>query len=258
VSILLPISFVMARWSGEMRNGRQKKEEASQEKGKVFWKRRPSEIRGYQAALYINAENGDYLRVDYNIKDKRVRIYLEDAEEGGNPYYLVIQNGKVTAQRNATTGRAYAVSDKLMKRSKLLVSISNRQIQEIVKSSLGLEETARESDKKKEERRELLDRTRKRYFRPEGSESTDGAGERESASRRFFLDGVDLAAGILVCGLLFLYHHSFILLGISAALVGITFGLVDMFMRGRQPSLMKMLIFILSGLAIYIYGFYFF
>ena len=34
------------------------------------WKRRPSDIRGYERAMYTTLENGDYIRVDYNTGEK--------------------------------------------------------------------------------------------------------------------------------------------------------------------------------------------
>lgn len=244
-----------------MRKSPDRNKQVSKDQAKTVWKRRPSEIRGYQAALYLNAENGDYLRVDYNLKDKRVRIYLEDSEEGGNPYYLVVQNGKVTAQRNATTGRAYAVSDKLMSRSALLLTISNRQVFEMVNTGLGLEaveKLSREKQIKREERKEMLDQTRKRYFRPESASAGDDAEAGITTSRRFLIDLLDIVMGMLVCGGLFLYHHDYVVLGISAAVTGVVLGLMDMLFRGRQPSIVKMLLFVICGLGVYIYGFYFF
>ena len=51
------------------------------------WKKRPSEIRGYQRTYYITTEDGDYLRLDYSLKEKRVRLYMEIDSEGGNAYY---------------------------------------------------------------------------------------------------------------------------------------------------------------------------
>ena len=38
------------------------------------WKRRPSEIRGYERALYTTLDNGDYIRIDYNNGAQRARL----------------------------------------------------------------------------------------------------------------------------------------------------------------------------------------
>ena len=70
-----------------------------------YWKRRPSEIRGYQKAFYINGTDGSYVRVDYNLKDKKIRLYVEDASEGGIAYYSVISKGNIEVEKNLATGR---------------------------------------------------------------------------------------------------------------------------------------------------------
>ncbi len=224
---------------------------------RVSWQRRPSEIRGYLTALYMTTEEGDYLRVDYNLKDNRVRVYLEDTEEGGNPYYVVISGGKVTSQRNSTTGRPADVIRKLKMRSNILLTISNKDVLRIVRTSLGLEEAAAEPEKESE-RRERLDQTRKRYFKPENA--NDGTGDELGIrpARRILIDTIDIAAGGTLASALFLYYHSYIITGLAAALFGILIGLADMFIRGISPSFVKMLIFILAGLAFYVYGYYMF
>ena len=65
------------------------------------WKRRPSEIRGYNRVIYTTTERGDYLRVDYNLKDKKVRLYLEDAEEGGKLRSPSMERGSISSISNA-------------------------------------------------------------------------------------------------------------------------------------------------------------
>ncbi|MBP7584150.1 MAG: hypothetical protein KBA61_08970, partial [Spirochaetes bacterium] len=99
---------------------------------KYHWKRRPSEMRGYQRTLYLNDDNGDYVRVDYNTKDKKVRLYIEDSEEGGIPYYAVITDGKISVERNAQTGRPIDLSEKFRARAELFASIGNREVLKLI------------------------------------------------------------------------------------------------------------------------------
>jgi hypothetical protein len=224
---------------------------------KLSWQRRPSEIRGYQTAMYLTSDDGEYVRVDYALKDNKVRIYLEDSEEGGNPYYLVIINGKITTQRNSTTGRPADVVQKLKKRAGVLRTISNKDVLRAVKGALSLGEPAHAAEKD-DSRAERLEVTRKRYFR---DEDTGGEAGMEAASRpvqRLFIHALDIAAGGIISGGLFFYFHSYIIAGLTAAVFGILIGMVDLLIRGVNPSFIKMLIFILSGLALYIYGYYVF
>jgi hypothetical protein len=63
------------------------------------WKRRPSEIRGYERAMYTTLNNGDYIRIDYNVAEKRVRLYVEVSDENNASYYSIINSGKIVNER---------------------------------------------------------------------------------------------------------------------------------------------------------------
>ena len=57
---------------------------ANNENIQFTWKRRPSEIRGYERTMYTTLDNGDYIRVDYNTGEKIVRLYVEVLKEKGH------------------------------------------------------------------------------------------------------------------------------------------------------------------------------
>ena len=117
------------------------------------WKKRPSEIRGYQRTFYINSENGDYLRVDYNLKEKRVRLYMELEEEGGNAYYSVITDGKITAERSVSTGRNFGFTEKFRERSAIYSTIPNNQVLKLVNRNYGIQRgKVQEKEKPKSEK----------------------------------------------------------------------------------------------------------
>jgi hypothetical protein len=103
------------------------------------WKKRPSEIRGYQRTFYITSDEGDYLRVDYNLKEKRVRLYIEIDAEGGNAYYSVITNGKVTAERSISTGRSYGFSDKFRERADVFSTLPNNPVLKLINRNYGIQ-----------------------------------------------------------------------------------------------------------------------
>jgi hypothetical protein len=225
---------------------------------KASWKRRPSEIRGYQAALYTTTDGGDYLRVDYNLKDRKIRIYIEDAEEGGNPYYAVFTGGRISAQRNVTTGRAHQVVEKLKLRGDSLRTITNKEVRKIVTVALKLEDVpAAENAEQAESRKAVLARTRKRYFRTDEVLPGASSAGRTMTAGAFFRGLLDYVVGILLAVAVFLYFHSFIAAGVAAAFFGVFVGIVEMFLRGRDPSVIKMLFFVGAGAALYVYGYYF-
>ncbi|MDY6934226.1 MAG: hypothetical protein SVZ03_08395 [Spirochaetota bacterium] len=231
----------------------------------IFWKRRPSEISGYHRTLYVTTEDSDYIRVDYNMKEKRVRLYIEDSDEGGNPYYAVIANGKVVVERNATTGRVVKLYDKFSKRAKVFSTIPNGEVLKLINNNYGIagstnefynnewDITRREIERKKE-----LERTRRKYFRPEeASRYVNTISEVSKVERRLgLIDLLDFTIGIFLCVSLYMYNRNIIAVGMLSAVIGIIMGFVDIFYRKRLPFFMKMVFFVIFGIASYIYGYY--
>jgi hypothetical protein len=232
------------------------------------WKKRPSEIRGYQRAFYITSEEGDYLRVDYNLKEKRVRLYIEIDAEGGNAYYSVITNGKITAERSVSTGRSYGFSEKFRERSHVFSTLPNNAILKLINRNYGIQRAtaADEKEKEKEKRRPVTEKekrmqeTKRRYFK---REFYDIEGEGEAGQRKLFkniglIDFVDFLVGFLFSALVFLYfRYSYVALGVTAAFFGIIIGFVDIFFRERSPIFVKVLFFLVAGAISYIYGYFF-
>jgi hypothetical protein len=232
------------------------------EPGETGWKRRPSEIRGYQMAHFMNTEAGDYLRVDYNLKEKRIRLFIEDADEGGNPYFAVVSNGKVISQRNVTSGREADVISRLQKRAVLFNSLPPRDVRNIVKTALASEqkESARgDAPAKNDPHQELLDRTRRRYFKEEEGavehSGEPGARQRSAWGAR---ELIDVLVGLAVCAGIYFYNRDFVIIGIAAGVIGMGIGAIDIIIRRREPSIIKTLLFMLGGLSSYIYGYYYF
>lgn len=223
---------------------------------KVQWKRRPSEIRGYQRTLYLNADNGDYIRVDYNLKEKRVRLYIEDAEEGGISYYSVISSGKITAERNASSGRAYNLKEKFSQRAETFSTLSNRDVLKLINKNYGIGEETQGARKKEKERVKELERTRVRYFKAEEKNETETQQQGRTARKLRIIDLLDVFIGANICLGFYYFNNTIISVGIIAAFFGILLGIVDIFFRRREPIFTKIIFFILAGASLYIYGYY--
>jgi len=239
------------------------------ESNELYWKRRPSEIRGYQRTLYITTEKGDYIRVDYNLKEKRVRLYLEDGEEGGNPYYSVISDGKISIERNATTGRVFSLFEKFIKRSDIISAIPNKEILKLINNNYGIGAENKQkplfTGQKKVKHNDLrmsLEKTRLKYFISEGDANSiykikeAPVSIKQKRERYQPIDFLDLLIGIFLCITVFVYNNNYIILGVLSAFLGIIIGLVDIFYRVRQPFFSKMIFFIIIGIFSYIYGYY--
>lgn len=223
------------------------------------WKRRPSEIRGYQRTLYLTAENDDYVRVDYNLKEKKVRLYVEVSSEGGSPYYSVIKEGKITAERNVLTGRTRGFSGKFIEKAALFSTIPNREVLKLINGQYGIAAALNSrTNQESTDRTKRLKETRRRYFVGEKNpyeRSAPGAG---SASGGLgFKDLFDFLLGIVLSlGLFFFMGYSFLAMGVTASFYGIAVGIVDLFILERPTSILKVVFFVAAGAISYIYGYF--
>ncbi|OHD71531.1 MAG: hypothetical protein A2W19_16130 [Spirochaetes bacterium RBG_16_49_21] len=223
------------------------------------WKRRPSEIRGYQRAYYMTTEDGDYLRIDYNMREKRVRLYVEIESEGGNAYYAIITNGKITAEKSVSTGRSFSFADKFREQAHLFATIPNREVYRLINLNYGIKKGKAADEKQKSEKEKLIKETKRRYFK---KEFYDAEGDQEDDRGKLFrritlLDLIDFLIGIMISGSAFLYFkYNFLAMGVTAAFFGIIIGFVDMFFRDRSPMFTKVVFFTVGGAVSYIYGYF--
>ncbi len=223
----------------------------------LSWKKRPSEIRNYQRTLYTTADNNDYLRVDYNVKTKLVRLYVEVSEEGGSPFYSIIKDGKINIEKSVGTGRSSDFSEKFIERSDYFSTIPAKEVIKLINKNYGIGQPGRkigQSNKKN-----WLDETKRRYFKPEHQAGEYG---RERVGATFgvirLIDAVDVIIGLGITGSVFYFlNFDYTAAGVAASFFGITIGLVDILFRTRAPLILKMLIFIVGGFALYLYGYFY-
>ncbi len=222
-----------------------------------FWRRRPSEIRGYNRTLYLTTDDNEYLRVDFDLKEKKIRLYIEDKDEGGNPYYSVINNGKITVERNATSGRVSDLHDKFAKRADIFNTIPNIEVIRLFGGNYGIGVKAKDKFARKEQSAKDSEQVRKKNIVPRyafGSEKETVA--RRKTKRSYFSDIIDISVGIFLCVAIYTYNNSFVTLGVLSAFIGIFVGLLDVYYREKRLNIIKMLLFLFAGVIFYIYGYY--
>lgn len=226
------------------------------------WKRRPSEIRGYERTMYTTLNNGDYVRVDYNVSEKRVRLYVEVSDENNASYYSIINSGKIVTEKNSA-GKSARVADRIVERSDEFSTLPNSEVLKLISRNYGIESPDEaESRKKEEQKREQLSQVRKRYFRNEEKEENIYADtpvqEAGRRGRLSLIDLIDVLTGIVIVGIFYvLNQYSYLALGATAVIWGILLGLFDIVLREREPVFIKILFFLLSGSAIYIYEYFY-
>jgi hypothetical protein len=238
-----------------MRNANSNKKPDSKE---LFWRRRPSEIRGYSRTLYLTTDDNEYLRVDFDLKEKKIRLYLEDKDEGGNPYYSVINNGKITVERNATSGRVTDLHEKFSKRAEIFNTIPSLDVVRLIGNNYGIGiKTKEKFSFRKDQGSKDAEKIKKKSFIPSyAAGSEEQSASRKRVKRFYFSDITDIAIGIILCILIYTYNHSFVTLGVLSAFIGIFVGLLDVYYREKRLNIIKMLLFLIAGVIFYIYGYY--
>jgi len=233
-------------------------------KNEIIWKRRPSEIRGYSRTLYTTLNNRDYLRADYNIKEKRVRLYVEIAQEGGSSYFSVIVNGKISVEKSVLSGRTRGVPEKFLERAESFSTIQNKDVLRLINANYDIGKIPIDfTEQKKVEHEKNLKETKKKYFKTEEnpyikSRQANSNSSKERHSFKFH-DLIDFFLGIGGTGAIFyFFNFDYVKAGVFAAFFSIVSSLFDVFIRDRSPIFTKMIFFMVGGALLYIYGYYFF
>ncbi len=226
------------------------------------WKRRPSEIRGYERAMYTTLSNGDYIRVDYNTSENRVRLYVEVSEEKNATYYSVISGGRIVSERN-NAGKSARVGGKISERAEEFSTLPNREVLKLINRNYGIEAfDDSENRKKEQQKKEQLSSVRKRYFKNNEVENSEYVSTNEpvlqKGRRVGLVDLIDTLTGIVLAGVFFIFsQYSFTAFGAALVIWGMMLGLFDIVLRDREPVFSKILFFFFIGSGLYIYEYFF-
>jgi len=225
------------------------------------WKRRPSEIKGYDRAMYTTLDNGDYIRVDYNLADSMARIYVEVDGDRNSPYFAVINNGRVTLERN-NSGRSSKVAEIISNRSSQFSSIPNREILKIINRNYGIfDEDAAEKTAEKKAADINREEIKQRYFKKESNpyNAQTPASVPYTPGRFSVLDVLDILTGIVIAaGTFILFGYSFLAAGAASVFWGLILGFIDIMIREREPVFIKIILFLFGGAFAYIYGYFYY
>jgi hypothetical protein len=233
---------------------------ASKDESQHIWKRRSSEIRGYERAMYSTLSNGDYLRVDYNLGEKTVRLYAEVIADHGASYYSVIKNGRITSEKNSR-GKSSNVAEKLKERSDEFSTLPNKDVLELINKNYSISSNSISNILEKKSKKERLqverEEIKRKYFRSEDMSSLGSVIYKSIGLKKVgFIDFLDITAGILISAVVFyLNQYNLLISGAVATIWGIILGILDIFIRERDPFFLKILFFLISGAGIYIYSY---
>lgn len=221
------------------------------------WKRRPSEIRGYERAMYTTLDNGDYIRVDYNTGEKIARLYVEVMKEKGAAYYSVVNKGKVTVEKN-NNGRPARVADVISERAEDFSSLPNNDVLKIINNNYGISKKESSLKNLRQERIKIeRQEIKRKYFRDEENPYKPGGHSSQRQIKKIgIIDLVDTLTGILICiFFFFMGQYDLMAAGITAIIWGMLLGVFDILLREREPVFLKIVFFLISGIGSYLYGY---
>lgn len=99
------------------------------------WIKRRSELEGFEWAVYRSDESGDYIRADVSIKEKKVRLTVEDKKE--TRYHSLIAKGKIEREWSpqATVSR---VSAMMHRKAPQFARIPHQGVYRLIKDFYGI------------------------------------------------------------------------------------------------------------------------
>ncbi len=209
----------------------------SQPKPKHKWKKRPSELKGFDTTCYQNHASKDYLRIDYAVPENRVRLYVEIKGQSSDSFCVEILNGEIIARSSSKRMRPSEVDLVFLQRMKSFNTIPLKKALSEIKKVFKLES---QKDKKAPAAAPI----------PEEKFSLNKLLVQYSIADLF-----DFILGIILTGAVFYFiDMNYTLAGIVSALFGISTGAVDILARHRKPLFSKILIFLFAGMILYVYG----
>jgi hypothetical protein len=226
------------------------------------WKRRPSEIRGFERAMYTTLDNGDYIRVDYNLVDNMARVYVEVNGDRASSFYAIINNGRVTLERN-NAGRSTKVAEVLTERASHFSTIPNRDILKIINRNYGIIDPDSKPEPEKKSGLMTREQVRQKYFKKDDNPYTNSSARQPAAAavsaRISLIDLVDFVLGLLLStGAFIIFKNSLLAAGTVAVFWGLILGFLDIMVREKEPFFLKIVIFLFGGAFIYIYGYFYY
>ena len=212
--------------------------------------------------MYTTLDNGDYIRVDYNIVDNMARVYVEVHGDRISPYYAVINNGRITLERN-NSGRSAKVAEIISARSSQFSTIPNKDILRLINRNYGIVDLDAKPAAEKKNGLITREQVKQRYFRQEKNPYERGeirrAGGNRASGTVAFIDLIDFIFGVLlIAGSFVIFNYSIPASGAVAVFWGIILGFLDIMIREREPIFLKISFFLFSGAFAYIYGYFYY
>lgn len=213
---------------------------------RTWWKKARPVTQGYKKCYQAKTPAGDLLQAEFNFHEGLVRLNLDLSD--GSSYSSVIKKGNIIRERDVLHSIHKSVRKKIHPFRMVFASIPDKDLidaiggmYEIVPILPGTGIRKDSSEKIYEEdsvpkKKRVSFRERLRGFL------------RPKFSRERVIDELhDAVLGASLGAILYLHYFDYIVVGSGLAFLGIMFGGMDWVIRGRNPLIMKVLIFLSLG-----------
>jgi hypothetical protein len=99
------------------------------------WVKRRSELEGFSGALYCTDSKGEYVRVDYSLKDQKARLTVEDRSE--RRYHSLVIASSIEKEWVARSDGG-AVSSVMKRKSHIFSAIPDLRVLSLIRGCYGI------------------------------------------------------------------------------------------------------------------------
>lgn len=216
-----------------------------------WWKKKRSNLSGFQKCYIAETPNGEKLRADYNSKESLVKLSLELPKKRGS-YSATIKKGVVIREKDDSGRTNVSVRQKFIPYKDIFSSLPNDDLLRTIGGVFDISTVSlgkREVDKANAEEKESIqfESFLDRLLRKRQERIAKYGTVRQRIKRRFWGDFHDAVIGTSLGTCIYYHFFDYFILGLSLISLGVAFGGLDWFLRDRDPLITKTIIFLLIG-----------
>ncbi len=232
-----------------------------------WWKKKRSNLSGFQKCYIAEAPNGEKLRADYNFHDSLVILSLELPGKKGS-YSATVKKGVVIREKDDSGRINVSVKNRFIPYKDVFSCLPNDDLLKAVDGvfgisavSLGRKEIDKTFDKTGEYSLkesiqfesffERLARKRQERIAKYGT-------IKQRVKKRFWGDFHDAVIGTSLGSCIYFHFFDYYILGLTLIFLGVAFGGLDWLLRDRKPLITKILIFQIIGTYFFYTGYTYF
>ena len=229
--------------------------ESDIEQYRRLWKRSRPVTQGYQKAYQARTSSGDFLQVEFSFHDGLVKLQVDPSNEKGATYTFTIKKGTIIRERDVLNGFNSPLKKIFLPFKTVFSCLPDEDILDCVGGVYEISKIplfkyrSHKSDYdpidhevQSPPRKSFLTRIADAFFHRE-----NGVFSWKRFRERAVDDLHDSVLGMSLGAVLYFHFFDYMILGWGLGFLGILFGGMDWTLRDREPMIIKVLIFLVTG-----------